>query len=95
MSKDEIVGGIIAMPTREGLVYINSLFVHPRMRRRGIGSALLETVLKLHVSGFILDVKSNKCVLVKMYQKYGFKIARNERNYYLDGSSRFVMEKRS
>jgi ribosomal protein S18 acetylase RimI-like enzyme len=94
-SKDEIVGGLIAMPTRQGFVYINSLFVHPRMRRRGIGSELLETVLRLHVPGFILDVKSNKHFLLRMYRKYGFKITRNEPNYYLDGSSRFVMEKQS
>jgi ribosomal protein S18 acetylase RimI-like enzyme len=91
---DEILGGVIAMPTRQGKVYINSLFVHPRVRGLGIGSQLLETVLGLQAIGFILDVKASKGGLIEMYQRHGFKITREERDYYLDGSDRIVMERR-
>lgn len=90
---DEILGGVIAMPTRQGKVYINSLFVHPRMRGLGIGSQLLGTVLGLPAIGFVLDVKVDKRRLIEMYQRHGFKIIRNETNYYLDGSDRVVMER--
>jgi len=91
---DEILGGVIAMPTRQGKIYVNSLFVHPRMRGLGIGSQLLETVLALPAIGFILDVKANKGRLIDMYRRRGFKITRNEMDYYLDGSDRVIMERR-
>lgn len=90
---DVILGGVIAMPTRQGKVYINSLFVHPRMRGLGIGSRLLHTVLGLPATGFILDVKTSKPRLVELYQRHGFSIAREERDYYLDGSDRVIMER--
>ncbi len=90
---NEILGGVIAMPTRQGKVYINSLFVHPRMRGQGIGSQLLKTVLRLSTVGFILDVKSSKEGLIEMYERHGFRTTREEMDYYLDGSDRVIMER--
>ncbi|MGA2663621.1 MAG: GNAT family N-acetyltransferase [Nitrososphaerales archaeon] len=93
VQEETIVGGVIAMPTRQGLVYINSLFVDPRVRGLGIGSRLLEKVLGISAPGFILDVKSGKRYLIEMYQRHGFKVVRRERNYYLDGSERIIMRR--
>lgn len=90
-----IVGGVIAMPTRQGMVYINSLFVHP-LRNRGIARRLLKRVLRLRTpKGFVLDVKTEKRYLISFYEKEGFRIARKEANYYLDGSARVIMTKDS
>lgn len=93
--RHKIVGGVIAMPTRQGLLYINSLFVHPQMRRLGIGSKLLDVILELPSSGFILDVKSDKMTLIKMYRRCGFKVTKKVRNYYLDGTERTIMQRKS
>ena len=53
-----IVGGIIAMPTRRGNWYINSLFVHPKYRNRGIASMLLSRILHIaEQRNVMLDVE--------------------------------------
>ncbi len=86
----------MAMPTRQGMIYINSLFVHPLFRNRGIARRLLKKVLMLRTpKGFVLDVKTEKRYLIAFYEKEGFRIARKEANYYLDGSSRVILIKDS
>ncbi len=92
VQRRSIVGGIIAMPTRQEFIYINSLFVHPRFRDKGIGTRLLETVLSLRArKGFILDMKVDKPHVRKLYTRHGFKVHRIEPNYYLDNSDRIIM----
>lgn len=59
------VGGIIAMPARQGNWYINSVFVHPSHRRKGVASKLLERVLRLAAGATaILDVKTRQAISV-------------------------------
>lgn len=90
-----IVGGAIAIPTRDGRIYVNSLFVHPRIRKCGIGTRLLSKVLELQPhSGFILDVTEEKAFLRRFYRQNGFEEARKEENYYLDRSTRIIMVRR-
>ena len=92
----KIVGGVIALPTRQGMVYVNSLFVHPRFRNHGIARRLLRRVLRLHPpKGFVLDVKTEKPYLVAFYKKEGFGVTRREENYYGDGSDRVILMRRA
>lgn len=90
-----IVGGVIAMPTRDGRIYINSLFVHPRIRECGIGTRLLSKILELRPPHeFILDVTEEKEFLRRFYRQHGFEEIRTEENYYLDRSTRIIMTRR-
>lgn len=89
-----IVGGIIAMPTRDGRIYVNSLFVHPRLRKCGIGTALLSRILGLKGRGaFVLDVWKDEPSLHRFYKRYGFRKASVKKNYYMDRSTRIIMVK--
>jgi len=87
-----IVGGTIAMPTRDRRIHLNSLFVDERWRRRGLGAKLLSRVLGLRASrGFVLDVREDNASLRDYYRKRGFKEVRVEEDYYQDGSARVIM----
>ena len=87
-----IVGGIIVMPNRHGGWYVNSLFVHPRFRNRGIASLLLKRFLS-RVKGckVMLDVKTDKPHLLAFYGKFGFEKQAVLPNYYRDGTDRFLL----
>ena len=95
ISRRRIIGGAIAMPTRDGKIYINSLFVHSRFRKGGIGTRLLSRILRLRPClGFVLDVKSERSFLHEFYRGHGFENTRRVQNYYLDGTTRIVMTRR-
>ena len=90
-----IVGGIIAMPTRRGDWYVNSLFVHPRYRNRRIASKLLRRFLRSAEGGrVLLDVKTDRPYLLDFYGKFGFKKKQLIPNYYHDGTDRFLLVRR-
>jgi ribosomal protein S18 acetylase RimI-like enzyme len=87
-----IVGGVIAMPTRRGDWYVNSLFVHPRFRNHRIASQLLERVLRVAEGGkVLLDVKTDRPSLLRLYRKFGFEKKKIPTDYYRDGTNRFLL----
>jgi ribosomal protein S18 acetylase RimI-like enzyme len=89
---NKIVGGVIAIPTRNGQIYINSLFVHTKFRKLGIATKLLDRILMIgSKNGYVLDVKPKKRHLISFYTKYGFRVIRTKQNYYLDGAARILM----
>jgi ribosomal protein S18 acetylase RimI-like enzyme len=89
---DRIVGGVIAMPTRRGDWYVNSLFVHPSFRNHGIASRLLERVLGAAEGGrVLLDVKTDRPYLQKFYKRFGFERKKVLTDYYRDGTDRFLL----
>ena len=88
----KVVGGIIVMPTRRGKWYINSLFVHPAYRRCGVATKLMARVLKLAGRKEIsLEVKTNKEFLLAFYGRFGFEFKRRKKNYYRDGTDRYLL----
>ena len=91
-----IVGGIIVMPTRKGTWYINSLFVHPKYRKHGVATKLLEKIIKVAgKKSILLDVKTDRKFVVGFYRKHGFVIRKLKKNYYRDGTDRYLMIRRS
>jgi len=87
-----IVGGVIAMPTRRGDWYVNSLFVHPRFRNHGIASQLLERVLGVAEGGkVLLDIKTDRPSLLRFYGRFGFERKKILTNYYRDGTDRLLL----
>jgi ribosomal protein S18 acetylase RimI-like enzyme len=91
-----LVGGMIVMPTRRGNWYINSLFVHPRFRNRGIASLMLGQFLRTVRSGLILlDVKTDRPYLLEFYEKFGFERKELLPDYYRDGTDRFLLVRKA
>lgn len=92
--KGKMVGGIISMPTRDGKWYVNSLFVHLKYRRLGIAKQLLTKIIRIAGKRkILLDVKTDREFLLEFYAKYGFKIHKYMKNYYWDGTDRYLMTK--
>ena len=87
-----IVGGIVSMPTFGRQWYINSLFVDPEYRRRGIAGRLVRKVIDVawHEE-IMLDVKTDRPHLLKFYDSLGFVKRHLSRDHYGDGSDRFIL----
>ena len=89
---EKIVGGLVSMPTFEGKWYLNSLFVDPEYRRRGIADKMMERMKELATRDtMILDVKTDRQYLVEFYERHGFKLDKTSVNHYHDNSDRFIM----
>ena len=88
----KIVGGIVAMPTFDKKWYINSLFVDPEYRRRGIANRLMQKVMDVAwFQDMILDVKTDRPHLIDFYNMWGFETVRHSVDHYSDDSDRFIM----
>lgn len=92
----KIVGGVVSMPTFDKRWYVNSLFVHPKHRMRGIARALMGVVFSVAWHDeMILDVKTDRPHLVRFYESLGFKMAGRSPNHYQDGEDRFHMVRKT
>ena len=87
---DVLVGFLIYKKLYEviDLLYI---IVDPMYRRKGIGSKLMDSLLKIDYERIMLEVNTNNKSPIKLYKKYNFKII-NIRNNYYGESSAYVME---
>jgi len=67
------------------------LAVRPSFWRRGLGSKLLENFLermrKHRIKRVFLEVSTQNEGALKLYQKFGFKILAERKNYYEDSSA--------
>lgn len=99
VSGGRIIGGIIAMPTRNGAsydgeCYINSIFVDPLWRKKGIATKLLQTLFNMVGNkSLILEVKED-AILLQFYEKRGFVQEKVIKNYCGDGTDRVLMIRR-
>lgn len=91
-----IVGGVVSMPTFDRQWYINSLFVDPEYRKRGIARMLMDKVFSVaQYDEIILDVKTDRPHLTRFYASLGFVIRGRSRNHYQDGEDRFLMVRKN
>ena len=91
-----IVGGVVSMPTFDRQWYINSLFVDPEYRMRGIARRLMDKVMSVawH-DDMILDVKTDRPHLMKFYASLGFVKQYHSVDHYRDDSDRFILVRKA
>lgn len=69
-------------------VHISTLAVHPRFRRQGIASGLLETALEravLRGADFAtLEVRVSNRAAIDLYHRFGFRVVGRRAKYYRD-----------
>ena len=73
--------------------------VSPEYRRKGVGDALMEVMLKVtEESGVLshtLEVRKSNAGALRLYEKHGFKIAGERKGYYEDnGEDALIMWRR-
>ncbi len=82
-----IAGYIVARETA-GELHINNVAVREPYRRRGIGRALLGSVIaeasRLSVNTAFLEVRSGNLAAQKLYEECGFKAIARRSKYYSD-----------
>lgn len=75
---------------------INKFCILERIRRKGIGSYLLENFLnelkKKKIKRVFLEVRSNNIAAIGLYEKYGFTINRVRKNYYSTNEDAYEMK---
>jgi [ribosomal protein S18]-alanine N-acetyltransferase len=82
------IAGYIVARESAGELHINNVAVREQFRRRGIGNALLDRILKtardLHVKMAFLEVRSSNHAAQALYEKNGFKPIARRPGYYTD-----------
>ncbi|WP_338345194.1 ribosomal protein S18-alanine N-acetyltransferase [Fructobacillus fructosus] len=77
-------------------VEIDYLAVLPDNQRQGLGQALLGHLLEQQAGNrILLEVAANNQPAQKLYAKMGFQTYNEWKNYYQDGQTAILMEKRS
>ena len=80
-----IAGYIVARETA-GELHINNFAVRPQFRRRGIGSTLLNRVIRearqRNANAAFLEVRSSNQAAQALYEKSGFRPIARRTNYY-------------
>ncbi|MBS6207783.1 MAG: ribosomal protein S18-alanine N-acetyltransferase [Firmicutes bacterium] len=79
--------------------HITNVAVSPEYRRKGVGDALMEVMLKVtEESGVLshtLEVRKSNAGALRLYEKHGFKIAGERKGYYEDnGEDALIMWRR-
>jgi ribosomal-protein-alanine N-acetyltransferase len=81
----KVIGYIIYWHIRED-VQVNNIAVHPDLRGKGIGEALMRHVIaKVSKDGatfMTLEVRPSNAAAVTLYKKLGFEILGSRENYY-------------
>ena len=77
---------------------INYFVVNKKFRERGFGSHLMSYLIKqckdLNVSKLYLEVSQNNTTANKFYNRFDFSTVGIRKNYYKDGSSALLKEKK-
>lgn len=75
--KEEEIAGAMEIDASAHSTHIQSLVVHPKYFRRGIGSAMLEFVFKTyHTPSFTVETGLDNGPATALYRKFGFKEVR-------------------
>ncbi len=92
---EQIVGAIVAFPTRQETLFVHKVMVEQRYRGRGIGTRLFDLLLEeidesVHASCLLTVDPANKAA-VQRYERIGFTEREYVAGYYRDDEDRYVM----
>lgn len=80
------LSGYIAARLNAGELHINNIGVWPESRRRGVGGALLGAALDVGMrcgaTEAVLEVRAGNRPAKLMYERFGFAVVGERRNYY-------------
>ncbi|WP_320169778.1 ribosomal protein S18-alanine N-acetyltransferase [Maridesulfovibrio sp.] len=86
--KDGMLVGYLAYSTVLDEMEVLNLGVHPDFRRRGIGKALMLSLLQkcreMEIKRGLLDVKESNHPAIALYESLGFEKVGIRKNYYPD-----------
>ena len=99
MREDEAVVGYLCVWEIGDEVHVTNIAVHPEWRRRGIGRALLGSLMddarhrRMRLIG--LEVRPSNHEARALYESFGFQLVGRRKGYYYDtGEDALVMEAR-
>ena len=94
--KENTVVGYLCFEDIYDRYEIDDLLVYDRYRGNGIGSKLMEHLIKLatekKVNNITLEVRKDNNIAINLYKKYGFKDVAIRENYY-NGIDGILMKK--
>ena len=94
INKEEVLGYIHYSLSVDSMD-INSVFVFPSFRRKGIAEKLLSVVIdtakEKRLDKIFLEVRETNAPAIKLYQKAGFNKVGTRKKYYFDGENAIVM----
>jgi ribosomal-protein-alanine N-acetyltransferase len=80
------LSGYIAARINADELHVNNIGVWPESRRRGVGGALLRSVLEAAArrgaQEAVLEVRASNLPAQRMYERFGFRVVGDRRNYY-------------
>ena len=91
----QVVGAIVAFPTRQGILFVHKVMVDKRRRGRGIGTRLFDLLLddidaNVHAACFLTVDPANDAA-IKRYARIGFTELEYVAGYYRDDENRYVL----
>lgn len=91
----QVVGAILAFPTRQETLFVHKVMVDKRYRGRGIGTRLFDLLLEdidasVRASCFLTVDPANDSA-VRRYERIGFTERQYVAGYYRDDEDRYVM----
>ncbi len=98
-TKEDVVVGYclgINSQSNSSQAWVVSIAVHPKFRKIGIGTKLLQAVIKViekNAEVILLTVRPSNKMAIRFYQKHHFKISSNLPNLYGNESSRHIMKR--
>jgi [ribosomal protein S18]-alanine N-acetyltransferase len=90
----ETVLGYLICSRYDQVWHLMNVAVDPEVRRRGLGTMLLEEMLERagRDEGYTLEVRTSNAAAIALYERFGFRPAGTRRRYYADtGEDALIM----
>lgn len=92
----ELLGVALTWEVADELQLIE-LFVAPNARRRGVGRALMWSLMQDGASGgfrvAVLEVRRDNGAALALYDEFGFQVVGERKKYYADGEDAILMQR--
>lgn len=98
MHENKVVGFVCLLFSVDDMTILN-IATHPNFLRKGIATLLMQTAFdeakKRQIEQFFLEVETHNEPAKAFYEKLGFEITRERKDYYPDHTNCYEMSKKS